>query len=79
MYNKLDEHVMTSHDMDLLAFSGEGLNRRRGDRNRHDLPQSHWKFFWFNEAGQKKNDSPAAKRRLPIYRLTNNHAAFVIY
>ena len=48
MYNKLDEHVMTSHDMDLLEYSGEELNIRRGDRNRHDLPHHHWKFFWFD-------------------------------
>jgi hypothetical protein len=27
MYNKLNEHAMTSHDMDILEYSGEELNR----------------------------------------------------
>jgi len=48
MYNKLDEHAMTSHDMDILEYSGEELNIRRGDRHKYDLPIPHWKYFWFD-------------------------------
>lgn len=48
MYNKLGEHEMTSHDMDLLQLSVEEQNRQRGYISVHDLPQKHWKYFWFD-------------------------------
>lgn len=48
MYNKLDEHEMTSHDMDLLQFSGAQLNMQRGYYGKYDLPQPHWKYFRFD-------------------------------
>jgi hypothetical protein len=48
MYNKLDEHAMTSHDMDILEYSGEELNIRRGDKHKYDLPIPHWKYFKFD-------------------------------
>ena len=48
MYNKLGEHEMTSHDMDLLQLSLEEQNRQRGYNSVHDLPQKNWKYFWFD-------------------------------
>jgi len=48
MFNSLDEHEMTSHDSDLLRPSQEDLNRQRGYISIHQLPQSHWKSFWFD-------------------------------
>lgn len=48
MYNKLDEHTMTSHDEDLLKFSGEELNIQRGFFAVHDLETPHWKYFLFD-------------------------------
>ncbi len=48
MYNKLDELAMTSHDMDILEYSGEELNIRRGDKHKYDLPIPHWKYFKFD-------------------------------
>lgn len=48
MYNKLDEHVMTSHDEDLLLLSAGALAQQRGYFAVHDLPVPHWKYFWFD-------------------------------
>ena len=48
MYNKLDEHAMASHDMDILEFSGSQLAAQRGDSWKFDLPQPHWKVIWFD-------------------------------
>ena len=48
MYNKLDEHSMNTHEMDILEFTGNELAIRRGDRRKFDLPQPHWKYFWFD-------------------------------
>ena len=48
MYNKFDEHEMTSHDTDLLQLSLEEQNRQRGYLSVHQLPQKNWKFFWFD-------------------------------
>ena len=48
MYNKLGEHEMTSHDMDLLQLSSEEQNRQRGYISVYDLPQKNWKYFWFD-------------------------------
>ena len=48
MYNKLGEHEMTSHDMDLLQLSPEEQNRQRGYHLVNNLPQKNWKYFWFD-------------------------------
>jgi hypothetical protein len=50
MYNPRDEHVMTSHAMDLLELTPEQLavERTRGHHARNDAPQPHWKYFWFD-------------------------------
>lgn len=50
VYNKLDEHVMISHAMDILALTPEGLEleARRGHYAVHDAPRPHWKYFWFD-------------------------------
>jgi hypothetical protein len=42
MFNPRDEHRFTSHELDLLQYDGEQLERRRGDRRRTPLPQPHW-------------------------------------
>lgn len=46
MYNKLNEHEMTSHNMDLLQIAPENI--RRGYHVVGDLPIPHWKYFWFD-------------------------------
>lgn len=50
VYNPLDEHVMTAHAIDILEMTPEELvvERTRGHYSRHDLPQPHWKYFWFD-------------------------------
>lgn len=48
MYNKQDNHVMTSHDQDLLLLDIHSLDAQRGYFRVHDLPQPHWKYFWFD-------------------------------
>lgn len=50
VYNPLDEHVMTAHAIDILQMTPEELivERTRGHYSRHDLPQPHWKYFWFD-------------------------------
>ena len=50
VYNPLDEHVMTAHTIDILEMTPEQLivERTRGHYSRHDLPQAHWKYFWFD-------------------------------
>jgi len=48
MYNKLDQHEMTSHDQDLLLLSRGSLNQQRGYFKSGNLPQPHWKYFWFD-------------------------------
>lgn len=48
MYNKLDQQVMTSHCMDLLEFSVNDLEVRRGYYAVHNAPVPHWKYFWFD-------------------------------
>jgi hypothetical protein len=42
MFNRRDAHRFTSHELDLLQYDGEQLDRRRGDRRRTPLPQPHW-------------------------------------
>jgi hypothetical protein len=48
MYNKLDEHVMTSHDNDILVRTPAELEARRGYYAVHDASRPHWKYFWFD-------------------------------
>jgi len=48
MYNPRDEHVMTSHDSDLLRRPTEQLEFRGGYYAVHDAPHPHWKYFWFD-------------------------------
>ena len=48
MYNPRDQHVMTSHALDLLQTTPEELERRRGYYAVHDAPHPHWKYFWFD-------------------------------
>jgi hypothetical protein len=48
MYNKRDEHVMTSHAMDLLTLTPAELARQRGYNAVHDASRAHWKYFWFD-------------------------------
>jgi hypothetical protein len=50
MYNPRDEHVMTSHGMDLLELTPEqlALERTRGHYAVHDTPHRHWRYFWFD-------------------------------
>jgi len=48
MYNKLDEHIMISHDGDILLWTPEELSSRRGYYAVHDASTPHWKYFWFD-------------------------------
>jgi hypothetical protein len=50
MYNPRDEHVMTSHAMDLLELTPEQLQleRTRGHYAVHNEWHPHWKYFWFD-------------------------------
>jgi hypothetical protein len=46
MYNKLGEHEMTVHNQDLLRIAPENI--LRGYHKEADLPQPHWKIFYFD-------------------------------
>jgi hypothetical protein len=46
MYNKLDEQEMTVHNQDLLRIAPGNI--RRGYHKVIDLPQQHWKIFYFD-------------------------------
>jgi hypothetical protein len=46
MYNKLGEHEMTVHNEDLLRIAPENIIR--GYHKVADLPQQHWKIFYFD-------------------------------
>lgn len=46
MYNKLGEHEMTVHNQDLLRLTPENI--LRGYHKEADLPQTHWKIFYFD-------------------------------
>lgn len=46
MYNKLDEHEMTVHNQDLLRIAPENI--LRGYHKVANLPQLHWKIFYFD-------------------------------
>lgn len=48
MYNKRDEHVMTSHAMDLLTLTPAELAYQRGYNAVNDASRPHWKYFWFD-------------------------------
>ena len=48
MYNKLDEHVMSSHAAWILISAPEELTARQGWYAVHDAPSRHWKYFWFD-------------------------------
>lgn len=48
MYNTRDEHVMTSHAMDLLTLTPAELARQRGYNAVHNASRAHWKYFWFD-------------------------------
>lgn len=46
MYNKMDEHEMTVHNQDLLRIAPENI--LRGYHKVENLPQQHWKIFYFD-------------------------------
>lgn len=46
MYNKLDEQEMTVHNEDLLRIAPENI--LRGYHKVANLPQQHWKIFYFD-------------------------------
>jgi hypothetical protein len=48
VYNPRDEQTATSHAMDLLQYTPETLGRARGYYAVHDVPHTHWKYFWFD-------------------------------
>jgi hypothetical protein len=48
VYNPRDEQVATSHAVDLLEFSGQDLERRRGYYAVNDTRHPHWKSFSFD-------------------------------
>jgi hypothetical protein len=48
MYNRLDQHEMTSHDMDLLTRTRTELSLRRGYYAVNNHARPHWKYFWFD-------------------------------
>jgi hypothetical protein len=48
VYNKLDEHVMTSHAAWILGSTPEQLEARQGWYAVHDASSPHWKYFWFD-------------------------------
>jgi hypothetical protein len=50
MFNPRDEHVFTSHAMDILRLTPAALasEQQRDFFARRDTPHPHWKFFWFD-------------------------------
>lgn len=48
MYNKLNEHIMPSHDHWILMSTPEELLTRQGWYAVHDAGTLHWKYFWFD-------------------------------
>lgn len=48
MYNRLDEHIMASHDAWVLTSTPEELLTRQGWYAVHDTAIPHWKYFWFD-------------------------------
>lgn len=48
LFNPRDEHRFTSHELDILQYDGEQLERRRGDRRRTPLTWPHWISILFD-------------------------------
>lgn len=48
MFNKRDEHLLPSHDSDVLQWTPQELAARRGYYAVHDASSPHWKYFWFD-------------------------------
>jgi hypothetical protein len=48
MFNRRDEHRFASHELDILQYDGEQLERRRGDRRRTPLDHAHWISILFD-------------------------------
>ena len=48
VYNPRGEQTATSHALDLLEFTPERLERARGYYAGHDVPHTHWRYFWFD-------------------------------
>jgi hypothetical protein len=48
LYNKREEHEFTSHNADLLQFTGTGLALRRGHISSRDASRPNWKYFSFD-------------------------------
>lgn len=48
LYNRLGEHRFASHELDILQYDGDELDRRRGDRRRTPLRQPGWISILFD-------------------------------
>lgn len=48
LFNPRDEHRFASHDLDIVQYDGEQLDRRRGDQRRTRLAQAHWISILFD-------------------------------
>lgn len=48
VYNKQDEHIMLSHTSWILIFTPEQIQKNQGWYTFHDVPNTHWKYFWFD-------------------------------
>ena len=48
VYNPRGEQTATSHAMDLLQYTPQTLELSRGYYAVHDVPNTHWKYFWFD-------------------------------
>lgn len=48
VYNPRGEQTATSHALDLLEFTPDRLELARGYFAVHDVPHTHWKYFWFD-------------------------------
>lgn len=48
IFNPRNEPRFTSHELDLLQYDGDQLDRRRGDQRRTQLGQPHWVSILFD-------------------------------
>ena len=48
VYNKQDKHIMLSHTSWILIFTPEQMQTNQGWYEFHDVPNTHWKYFWFD-------------------------------
>jgi len=48
VYNKRDQQTMIAHDSDILRWTPEQLQQRRGWYAVHDTSRPHWKYFWLD-------------------------------